>query len=159
MPVIQFVVFSHDIEGATTEYGVPIEQVREIIRVSKITPLPQTFDFIEGIINLRGKTVPVIDLKKRFAAGCTEYTENTRIIIFDIDGRQSGILVDEVTEVLTVSLENIEPIPPILSFVVSSQYLKGIAKVDQRLIVMLDLNRIIPEDQKQQIGSLIEKVE
>jgi purine-binding chemotaxis protein CheW len=145
---IQLVVFLLDNNGNMCEYGVPILQVQEINRVSEITRLPQVPDFIEGMINLRGEIIPVIDLKKRFEMGKTEHGENTRIIVFDIAGKKSGIIVDDVSEVLHMAQKDIAE-PPILIGGISSRYLTGVGKVDDRLIILLDLTKILNQDEKE----------
>ena len=97
---IQLVVFTLNAGDMTCEYGVPITQVQEIIRLTTPTRLPQVPAFVEGIINLRGDIIPIIDLKKRFNMPTDEYTDETRIIVVDIEGKTVGIIVDQVAEVL-----------------------------------------------------------
>mgnify|MGYP005849259477 CR=1 FL=1 len=150
---VQLVVFTLQSGSSVCEYGVPISQVREINRLTAPTRLPQAPSFVEGVINLRGKVIPVIDLKKRFELEAGEYTDNTRIIVVDIAGHTVGIVVDEVTEVLRIPAENVEPPPSIISGV-TAEYLKGVGKVGDRLLVLLDLRRILSSSETEQLGHI-----
>ena len=106
-----------------------------------ITKLPHTPEFMEGIINLRGRVIPVLDLRKRFGMGSHEYTEDTRIMVTDISGQTVGLIVDAVHEVVMMPGDSIEPPPP--SFVLDAQFVQGIGKLENRLVIMLDIDRII----------------
>jgi purine-binding chemotaxis protein CheW len=139
---MQMVVFQLNSRETATEYGVPITQVQEINRVTSPTKLPQAPDFVEGVINLRGKVIPLIDLKKRFGMEKSEYTEETRIVVVDIAGQTVGVVVDQVTEVLRLPESGIEP-PPTMITGVAADYLTGVGKLDNRLLVLLDLGRIL----------------
>ena len=134
----QLVVFDLDNES----YGINIESVREIIRLQEITKVPRTPDFVEGIINLRGKVIPVIDLRTRFGLAEQERDEETRIVNVDIAGHEIGMVVDAVTEVLRISRDSVEP-PSSVITTDDSGYLKGIAKLENRLILTLDLDQIL----------------
>jgi purine-binding chemotaxis protein CheW len=116
---IQLVVFK--LAGA--EYGLPIHQVQEINRLTDITKLPQTPWFMEGVINLRGKVIPVVDLRKRFGLSVTN-TDETRIIIVDVEHHTVGVIVDDVAEVLRLSTDEIEPPPA--NFIMDDDYLQGL---------------------------------
>ncbi len=94
---------------AQETYGVDINTVREIIQMQEITKVPKTLDFVEGIINLRGKVIPVVDLRKRFGLPITEQNKDSRIVVVDIDGQSIGIVVDGVSEVLRISNDAVEP--------------------------------------------------
>ncbi len=142
MAEIQMVVFMLESNGEKCTYGVPITQVQEIIRLMEITKIPQTADFIKGIISLRGKVIPVMDLKKRFAMEECHLTDHSRIIVFDIMNNDIGIIVDEVTEVLRISTDHIEPAPETIGGI-TAEYLTGIGKVDSRLVIILDLQKIL----------------
>ncbi|MZP29906.1 chemotaxis protein CheW [Heliobacterium undosum] len=143
---IQLVVF----RLGTEEYGVPITQVQEINRLLTPTKIPQAPSFVEGIINLRGKIIPIIDLKKRFGLAQEEHTANTRIIVVNVERHTVGIIVDAVTEVLRMPQSAIEPPPPMIS-TISSDYLKGVGKVDERLLILLDLDKILTEREKAEL--------
>ncbi len=103
--------------------------------------------FVEGIINLRGNVIPIIDLKKRFNLATSDYTDDTRIIVVEIGGQTVGIIVDEVAEVLRLPVTSIEP-PPSLVGGITAEYLTGVGKFDDRLLIMLDMTRILTEGEK-----------
>ncbi len=134
----QLVVF----DLASEYYGVDIGDVREIIRMQTITRVPGAPAFVEGVINLRGKVVPVIDLRKRLNLTITEQTKDSRVVVVDIDGRDVGVIVDGVTEVLRIPLSSIEP-PSTMVTNVDSDYLRGIAKLEAKLIILLDLTKVL----------------
>jgi purine-binding chemotaxis protein CheW len=126
------------------EFGVPIQYVQEIIWLPEITRVPRTPPFIEGIINLRGNVLPVIDLRKRFGMPAKHATESTSIVVVDIDGHRSGVIVDEVSEVRRFALDAIEP-PPAVAGSIDTSYVKGIGKLDggSRMLMILDLDGIV----------------
>jgi purine-binding chemotaxis protein CheW len=126
---------------ANEEYGLPITKVQEINRLLPITKLPQTPSFMEGIINLRGRIIPVIDLRKRFQLPITEHNDDTRIVVVEINGQTVGVTVDAVTEVVRLSTTDVEA-PPV-SIVVDSRYIDGVGKIDDRLIILLDINQVL----------------
>jgi purine-binding chemotaxis protein CheW len=139
---LQLVVFSL----ATEEYGLLITKVQEINRIVSITKLPQTSDFMEGIINLRGRVIPIINLRKRFQLKVAEYDEDTRIIIVDVGGQTVGVIVDAVTEVVCLSQSLVEPAPP--SFILDAEYVNGIGKLDDRLLILLDIDKVLTSQEK-----------
>lgn len=134
----QLVVF--DLAGEA--YGVNIETVREIIRMQTITTVPDTPDFIEGIINLRGSVNPVVDLRKRFNLNIREETSETRIVVVDIGGEDIGVVVDAVNEVLRITEDSVTPASSMVT-TEDSYYIDGIAKVGDRLLILLDLDRLL----------------
>ena len=142
----QLVIF----DLAEETYGVEIISVREIIRIQEITKVPRTPEFVEGVINLRGKVIPVIDLRKRFGFRQAEATKDTRIVVVDIGGNDIGVIVDAVTEVLRFSADAVEPPTGIIT-TSDSDYLLGIAKLENRLIILLDLQRALA-NLDQQLG-------
>ena len=131
------------------EFGIDISRVREIVRMQDITSIPQSMDFVEGIVNLRGQIVPIVDLCKRFVVADRSDSDDgdRRIIVVNIGEQNIGILVDGVSEILRVPDESIEATPPIVSSGVSSEFIKGVAKVDSRLIIFLDLDRIFSDEE------------
>ena len=131
---------------AKEEYGLPITKVQEINRLVPITKLPQTPTFMEGIINLRGRIIPIIDLRKRFQLEVADYTEENRIIVVEVNGQVIGIIVDAVTEVVKLNTENIEPAPP--SFVIDSQYIHGVGKLENRLLILLNIDKILTSQEE-----------
>ena len=133
----QLVVF----DLAAEAYGVDISSVREIIRMQEITKVPRAPDFVEGVINLRGRVIPVVDLRKRFGQEVGEETKDNRIVVVDIAGQDIGV-VDAVTEVLRIAADAVEP-PSAVVTTADSEYLLGIAKLQNRMIILLDLNRVL----------------
>ena len=144
---IQLVVFMLRQGDVVCEYGVPITQVQEIITMTRPTQLPQAPDFVEGIINLRGKIIPIIDLKKRFQMGSSDITSDTRSVVVEVEGQTVGIIVDEVSEVLRLANSDIEPAPAIIGGI-NAEYLTGVGKIAGRLLILLDMNKILTDQEK-----------
>lgn len=138
MSEIQLVVF----DLASEHYGVDISDVREIMRMQNITKVPGAVSYVEGVINLRGKVLPVLDLRKRLGLKAAEQSEESRIVVVDIADGAVGVIVDAVTEVLHVPNSSIEP-PSSMVARGNSDYLRGIAKLTDRLIILLDLNKLL----------------
>lgn len=126
------------------EFGVDILRVQEINRMVEIARVPQAPHYCEGIINLRGKVIPVINLRKKFDLDVHEWDKNTRILVCDVNGSVIGMIVDSVEEVLKVSKSTVEP-PPSIVGAVSSDYINSIAKLDKGLLIFLDISRIASE--------------
>lgn len=140
----QLVVF----ELSNELYGINIAMVESIIKMQAITKLPQTPAYVKGVTNLRGSVLPVIDLRTRFALNEKEDSRQTRIMIVTLGSVKAGIIVDGVSEVLRVSDESIEPLPPMVNSV-DSVFLKGIVRLEDRLIILLELSRVLNlEEQK-----------
>ena len=138
-------------------FGVDILMVQEIIRSTPITGVPNSPDFIEGVINLRGSIIPVIDLRKRLNISKNLNKLNkgdTWIMILDVEGRITGFIVDKVTEVLKIQDESIEPPPDIVVAGLKSQYIRGVCKIDKRLLILLDFNRILLFDELNKLKEL-----
>ena len=127
------------------EYGIPIAKIQEIDRSSKMTRVPRTADYVDGITNLRGEVVPVINARKRFNLPQKEADERTRVIIMELGGVKTGLLVDSVREVLNLASKDIAPPPTSLSTTIDRQYISGIGKLDgdKRMIVLLDVEKIL----------------
>ena len=136
----QFVVFQLDDQ----EYGIDIMQVYEINRLKEIaiSPIPKTPKFVEGIINLRGEVVPVVDLRKKLELQNKSMDKKTRILIIKIDKKMVGLLVDAVREVIDI-LETDIAVPPEEVTDISTRYLTGVAKIGKRLVLLLNINEII----------------
>ncbi|MCD6134235.1 MAG: chemotaxis protein CheW [Candidatus Omnitrophica bacterium] len=146
---IQVVIFKLGEE----EFGGDIFQIREIIRVPEITPVPQAPDFVEGMINLRGQVLAVIDLAKRFGMkGEREQSKDSRIIVVELDDNLLGMIVDAVPEVLRVPEDKIESTPEAITSWVHRDFIRGIANLEGRLIVILDLNRILTFKEKESLS-------
>lgn len=124
------------------EFGVDILKVQEINRMVDITKVPQAPNYVEGVINLRGKVIPIVDLRKRFSLEIKEHDKNTRIVVVDIGGNIMGMVVDSVSEVLRLPSSTIEPPPEIVTGI-NSEYIKGVAKLEDRLLIFLDLSKVI----------------
>ncbi len=146
----QFVIFKLEEE----HYGVNIVTVESIIKVQEITKMPHVPDFVEGITNLRGVVIPVIDLRKRFNLPQTAETKDTRIIVVEMNGVMAGMVVDAVTEVVRVPEDNIEPPSPMVSSV-DTAFITGIAKVDKRLIILLDLSKVLTGAEKEHLQAVV----
>jgi purine-binding chemotaxis protein CheW len=127
---------------ADETYGVEIFRVNEIIRLREITPVPKTETHIRGLVNLRGKTIPVIDLRVRFHLAPSEHTENARIIVVDSEAGTVGIIVDAVREVITLEPEEIDPAPHLVSDE-STEFVRGVAKHETGLITLIDLDKAL----------------
>jgi purine-binding chemotaxis protein CheW len=129
-------------------YGVTIHAVESIIKLQSITQVPRTAAFILGVTNLRGTVVPVLDLRRRFNLPNCENTANTRIVIVNAEGSKVGIVVDEVTEVLKVSRNAIQPPPP-MSTTIESAFINGIARINDHLVILLDLEKVLASSIRQ----------
>ncbi len=138
----QLVVFDLNDEA----YGVDISAVREIIRMQEITRVPRAPEFIEGVINLRGKVIPVVDLRKRFSMPKIERADEHRIVVVDVDGQDIGMVVDAVTEVSRIPSSSIES-PSSVITTDDSEYLTGIVKTDDKLIILLDIAKVITDSE------------
>lgn len=132
------------------EYGVDIAQVQEIIRMVEITHVPRAPRFMEGVINLRGQLIPIIDLRTRFSMSRIDQTKSTRIIVTEIGNKRVGIIVDSVSEVLNIPLEQVEDAPDMIAGV-GTEYIQGVGKVNDRLIILLDLTMVITGEEKAEL--------
>jgi purine-binding chemotaxis protein CheW len=135
------------------DYGLPILQVQEIIKTPDITRIPNMPDFMEGVINLRGRIVPILDLHKRFNLETMPQTEATRVVVTSVDNQLVGLVVDSVSEVLRISETVIEPVPSAIAKI-GAEYLSGVAKLDKRLIILLNIQRILTDLEKQSIKKI-----
>lgn len=128
-------------------YGADISVVREVSPLQRVTRVPRTPKYIEGVTNLRGRVIPVVDLRRRLALPVSAATKSTRIAVAELEGGQVGMIVDAVLEVLRVPQSAIEPPAQLLSKV-DSEYVHGVAKVNGRLIVLLDLARVLQREER-----------
>ena len=153
----QAIKFMADKEGkyltfsmASEEYGIGILKIKEIIGMMSITTVPQTPEFIKGVINLRGKVIPVIDLRLRFGMTANDYTERTCIIVVEIPGLSGtvmiGIVVDSVSEVLSIKGDEIEETPT-FGTKLNTDYILGMAKMDGGVKILLDIDRVLSRDE------------
>ncbi len=142
--IYQLVSFVIDNE----EYGIDILKVQEINRVLEMTQVPSSPDFVECIINLRDRIVPVVDLRRRFNLPSIEKDNQTRIIVVDINDKTVGFLVDRVHEVIRIERASIEPTPDLVTNV-QTRYITGVAKLDDRLLILLDLDSVLSTTEQQ----------
>lgn len=122
------------------EYGIDINSVQEIIRATDITPVPGAPSHVRGVINLRGKIIPVVDLRTRFNLAAVDASDEQRIVVVELGEKRLGMLVDRVSQVIKLSSEIIEAIPEEATSI-DANYIRGVGKLDSRLIIILDLNR------------------
>ena len=151
-PVRQLVVFALTPES----YGLDIGAVREIIRLQSITRVPRSPAFVEGVINLRGRVIPVVNLRSRFGMAAVEHDDESRIVVVDVRGDDIGIIVDSVNEVSSVALSLIEP-PSTVTATDDSDYITGIAKMDEALIILLDIERVVTSSHSGEIAAVTEQ--
>ncbi|HUI29740.1 MAG TPA: chemotaxis protein CheW [Candidatus Acidoferrales bacterium] len=135
------------------EFGVDILRVQEIIRTVEITRVPKSPVFVEGVINLRGKIVPVIDLRTRFGIEKKTHDNETRIIVVELPDKVVGFLVDMVKEVIRVEKSVIEP-PPELTTNINANYITGVAKLQDRLLILLDLDKVLSSDEQEHLADI-----
>lgn len=128
------------------EFGIDILKVQEIIRTMAITKVPNSPPHVEGVINLRGKVIPVIDLRSRFLLEKRPHDSQTRIIVIDLNGVIVGFVVDGVSEVLRIPSSTVEQPPEVVAGI-ESEYIKGVGKLENSLLILLDLDKLIPIDQ------------
>ena len=137
------------------EYGVDIGSVREITRVVDISHIPESPSFIEGVTNLRGQIIPVVDLAKQFGLAPQEkLPESARIVVTEVKGQTVGMIVDEVPEVLKISEENIEPTPELIQTKIRKDYIKGVGKLENRIIVLLDLEKVLAPHELEEVAKV-----
>ena len=146
--LIQLVTFSIGEE----EFGVDILKVQEIIRTMEITKVPRAQEFVEGVINLRGKVIPIIDLRRRFGLHSKEYDKHTRIIVIEIGTMIVGFVVDSVSEVLRIPSSTMEPPPPVVAGM-DSEYIRGIGKLQDRLLILLDLDKLLSNEDMEALAT------
>ena len=147
--ILQLVTFKLENE----EFGVDILKVQEINRMLTITKIPNAPSFVEGVINLRGKIIPIVDLRKRLGFNGKAYDKSTRIIVVELDGLILGFIVDSVSEVLRVSESTVEP-PPSIMGGIESDYIEGVGKLDNRLLILLELGKVFATKDRKDMESI-----
>ncbi len=147
--LLQLVTFSTGDE----EFGVDILRVQEIIRTMAITKVPKAPEFVEGVINLRGKVIPIIDLRRRFGLQSKAHDKHTRIIVIEINTMIVGFVVDSVSEVLRIPASTVEPPPPVVAGL-ESEYISGVGKLEDRLLILLDLDRLLSRADIEALGQI-----
>jgi purine-binding chemotaxis protein CheW len=149
----QLVIF----ELGEENYGVEISAIESIIKMQPITKVPHSPSFVEGITNLRGTVLPVIDLRKRFDLPPAERNRDTRIVVTNLGDKKVGMTVDSVSEVLTIQSNLVEPPPSMISSG-HTEFLQGIVKISDRLIILLNLERILNDQEQESLLALPEAV-
>ena len=129
------------------EFGLPILDVREIIRMTEITPVPQAPGFVEGVINLRGQIIPVVDLRKRFGIATKDMSDETRIIVVELRNSVIGLIVDEVSEVLRIPADTVAPPPALVAGSIGAEYIKGIGHYDEKMIILIDMRKVFNDEE------------
>jgi len=146
IPMIQLVSF----HLAGEEYALDILRVQEIIRTQELTRVPNSPAFVEGVINLRGRVIPVVGLRKRFGLDPIPADKHTRIVVVEVHGTVVGLVVDSVSEVLRIATDTIAP-PPRLGKV-EREYIQGVGKLENRLLLLLDVDHLLSGQEQDQVG-------
>jgi purine-binding chemotaxis protein CheW len=139
----QFISFSVGEE----QYGLELLRVKEVIRLREITWLPKAPTFVKGIINLRGDVIPIIDLRDKFGLPSRQHSATTRVIVVEVEGRLMGMVVDSASQVVRIPADQIDPPPPVLGGV-SQQFITGVGKLAERLVILLNADAILTVDEK-----------
>jgi purine-binding chemotaxis protein CheW len=139
---------------ANEEFGIDILKVEEIIRIISITQIPNTPDFIEGVVNLRGRVIPVINLRTRLGFDKKEFDNQTRVIVVEVNGMTLGFIVDSVKEVLRIPKSITEP-PPAITSGLNSDYITAVGKLENRLLILLDLEKVLDLKQKEELSEVV----
>ncbi len=150
---LQVVVF----QVADEHYAVDISGIREILRLPEITKVPHSPEFVDGVINPRGTVIPVIDLHKRFGIEQRDSTNDTRVMVLNVSDSLVGAIVDSVSEVLTFTEEQIEPVDR-LSVTISAEYITGVAKMEDRLVILLDYEKVLGTQERVEVDSMLASV-
>ena len=148
VPMIQLVSF----HLAGEEYALEILRVQEIIRTQELTRVPNSPPFVEGVINLRGRVIPVVGLRKRFGLDPIPADKHTRIVVVEVHGTVVGLVVDSVSEVLRMAADTIAP-PPRLGKV-EREYISGVGKLENRLLLLLDVDHLLSTQEQDQVGQV-----
>ncbi len=134
-------------------FGVPISLVHEIVRIPEITAVPESPDFVEGVINLRGKIVPVVDLRKRFGENEIKPTKKNRILVAEVETKMVGLIVDSASEVMKIPESEVEQ-PPNIFEEGELNYVTGVGKLKGRLIILVDLTRVLQKGELRRLGEV-----
>ncbi|PLR77657.1 chemotaxis protein CheW [Bacillus sp. V3-13] len=135
------------------EYAIPVSQVRSIEKVQHITRVPRTYPFVKGVINLRGVVTPVIDLRSRFEIEETEHSDSTRVIIVALEDMEVGLIVDAANDVIDIPEGAIEPPPEVIG-VLEAEYISGVAKIDKRLLILIDLEKVLSTEENHVLAGI-----
>lgn len=146
----QFVIF----QLASGSYALDIASVQEIVRLPTLTQVPQALPFVVGITNLRGTIVPVLDLRRRCALPAAEPTAATRVVVVQLGSQSLGLIVDSVDEVTIIPAGAVEPVAAIVQESRERQLLLGVARLEERLVLLLDLDKIVAQDDQEALASI-----
>jgi purine-binding chemotaxis protein CheW len=135
-------------------FGVPIHLVHEIVRVPEVTAVPDTPDYVEGVINLRGKIVSIVDLRKRFGAPKIVIDKKNRILVAEVDGKMVGLVVDAASEVLKLPPSEVEAPPAGVGEEADLNYVTGVGKLNGRLIILVDVKKILSKGELRHLGEV-----
>jgi purine-binding chemotaxis protein CheW len=150
VPQVQLVTF----QVGGEEFGLDVFSVHEILRWQPVTPVPRAPAFVEGVLDVRGSVVPVVDLRRRFEVAGFEYGEETRIVLVDYAGERLGLVVDSVTEVLRAP-ETAISAPPAYIRGLAAEFMRGIVRHNGRLIILMDLDRILSSEERIALGEAL----
>ncbi|WP_339227290.1 chemotaxis protein CheW [Oceanobacillus sp. FSL K6-2867] len=150
--VTKYIVFKLNDQS----FGVAVQQIISIERLQEITAIPRTSEFIKGVTELRGETTPIIDLKERLMLAESDTTNDTRILVVSIQGMQIGLIVDAATEVVDIDENQIQAAPKLIAGI-QETFLKGVAKVDKHLLILLDLDRIVDLNETNELEEAIKE--
>ncbi|MDY0300441.1 MAG: chemotaxis protein CheW [Trichlorobacter sp.] len=135
------------------EYGVEVLKVREIIRMPEITKMPNTPHYVEGIINLRGKVIPIISMRKRFGLMDADHDSHTRIMVMDVAGGLTGFVVDAVSEVIRIRSGEIQPPPTMVSGNIDQEFITGVFNHTDRLLIIMDVDRMFSDSERESFAA------
>jgi purine-binding chemotaxis protein CheW len=152
--VMQLISFTVGVE----EYGLELLRVKEVIRMRQITWLPKAPPCVKGIINLRGDVIPIVALRERFGLASQEQTAMTRVIVVEVEGRMVGMVVDSASQVVRVPADQFDPPPPIMGDTDRS-FITAVGKLDDKLIIMIDVDKILSSEEMSQIEGSLEATE
>ena len=136
-------------------FGVPISQVHEIVRVPEITSVPDAPEAVVGVMNLRGKIVPVVDLRRRFGANTEAFTRKNRVVVAEVEGKLVGLVVDSASEVIKLAPSDVQPGSSMFQDQ-DLNYITGVGKVRERLIILIDLSRVLERNELRRLTSVAE---
>jgi len=138
---------------AEEEYGLEILKVREIIKMMEITSVPRTPEFVKGVVNLRGKVIPVVDLRLKFGMPLAETTEETCIIVVDVGGIEMGTIIDQVNEVLDITEDEIDDAPS-FGTDVDTEFILGMGKTGDRVSILLDIGKVLAAEELDELAEV-----
>ncbi len=136
------------------EFGIEVLKVREIIRMPSVTKMPNTPDYVEGIINLRGKVIPIISMRRRFGLPESDHDGHTRIMVMDVAGGLTGFIVDGVSEVIRIHNDEIQPPPSMVSGSIDQDFITGVFNHVDRLLIIMDVDRMFSQDERERLSGI-----